>query len=186
MTRLPPRTLTVRVDYREKLRYRIRFPTNVRWWFNGASCLVAVKVAIAQLDTGDYAVYDRKERCVACIEKKGSMSELRTNLLTADHRRLVAEWRRLQLIPYRGVLLTFPWRDFFHATMYVPEPVRILDRLQRDCARFGLDLLICPPGKDNRGVGTFLCHWFLARLQQHQETIDQKWHGGNHGKTRSP
>lgn len=173
MVRLPPRALTVYVDTREKPRHRLRFPANVAWWYNGAPTIVRITPSVCTLTTGDYAVQDRAGQIIACVEKKGSMEELRGNLLTGDHRRLCAEWSRMQLIPYRAVLLTFAFGPLFRATRYVPEPERVLDALVRDCLRYKLGLLHVPAGRDNIGVGLFLCHWFLSALQDWRESQDR-------------
>ncbi len=168
MTRLPPKTLTITVDTREKPRMRVQFPAHLLWYGNGSPTLVTVRAVCATMETADYGV-TLGEQVVAVVERKGSMAECQTNWCSRDRRRLLREWVRIARIPYRALLLDFPTADLFRTTDAVADARRLLDLILKDCGRYGLELLHLPPGETRVRTGEFLARWFLSCLQRYQE-----------------
>ncbi len=173
MVRLPPHKLRIGIDQHERVPHRLEFPRWLRWYGSGggsssASCLIQLEPVVLPLQTADYAVFAGKfgdPNCVvAAVETKRSMSELRTNLLTRDHQRLLREWKRFLRVPYRAVLLDMTATEVFTESSHVPEPMRVLDMLLRDCRRYSLELLLLPPGKTRQRTGEFVARWLLSCL----------------------
>lgn len=101
-----PKELTVLIDRREKR--PLLFPPGF-WWVqpgNGTH-YIRIQTKIKTLPTGDY-VLDKYES-ISALERKGSWSEIHTNVNTKDMRRFNRCLDRLiESVLYPWILLDFP------------------------------------------------------------------------------
>jgi hypothetical protein len=128
-----------------------------------------VKVVARRAETllryGDYVALDERGRAIACAETKRSVGELVTNFLTRDHRRLLREWKRLEEVPYRILLIELSKAELMRKTALLSDPGRLLDAILRDCREFHLELAFWPPGRQRIQTGELLARWFLRCLE---------------------
>lgn len=92
MANILPRELTVLVDNREK--YPVLFPKTLVCWELGKRHMINITAKIAKLDAGDYLLEGYETLCI--IERKGSASEVITNLFTKDQTRQAKSFAKLK------------------------------------------------------------------------------------------
>jgi hypothetical protein len=171
------------VDSREKV--PILFPETISWHPDRTrtECLIAVKTRKDALFAGDYCLEfpdgTRHDR-TCTIERKGSPSEIYSNLFTNDWRRAAKAFERLSRIkslsPYNGAhyLLIEPSQAnlrTFEKEHDLQEGV-LTDRILQVAARFGLNIWWAPhhtlPSARRRlgelMIRTMLAHIFHPRL----------------------
>ena len=113
-------SLRLLIDTEEKI--PLLFPRSILVARGGGSDkprVVMVETERLRLETGDYTLEGHE--ATALVERKGSISELAQNLLTADYRRHRAAFARLSQIPYPYLLL-----EGSPADLLTPHPPRCL------------------------------------------------------------
>ena len=123
------------------------------------------------MDTGDYTLEGHEETCI--VERKGSLTELATNLLMDDYRRADAAFSRLSNStrnPY--LLVECSAAELRTRSKYVHEPARVVDALAAMMERYKLRLILC--GRCNtitqkRTVGDMILRLMLAHAFQKEE-----------------
>lgn len=197
MTKQIPRTVTVNVDSREKTifgvklpegdpdrwlrRVRQLFPGFVRWWAPDARVHnIRIHIARAALETADMALASPWEEA-GLIERKGSMTELYSNVLTGDYRRFRRELERIAATGTRATLLfDFPYGDSRKVTTTIRNPERVLDGVYREIARYKLSHLWPPTARDPRHTGEYCVRWLLAGAYV------RYWNGGTWNQRIEP
>ena len=137
----PPKRLTVQVDSREKIPFL--FPATTSWGEGKNARLVPVHVEVCTLDAGDYRLAEYPTSCV--IERKGTASELWTNLFSKDSERQARAFARLsEAADHAYLFLHAPPHDLIVESTRVPDPAALVHRMAYCIGRFGLHLVILP------------------------------------------
>lgn len=171
MKQQAPRSLTICIDGNEQ--NDLQFPESLVLNWKGQSALIEVKKRKFRFDTGDYYLEGYKEVCIA--ERKGSLSELHTNLFTADETRFRKAVRRL----VGACAVPILWLDIPHAglwtpTDYVDDPAEVVDKLLRTVREFGLTFFWVPPAtteKHAKRNGELLIRTMWSVIQSQPLTI---------------
>lgn len=137
----PPRKITVYVDDREK--DPVLFPVNITWYpsRNGKDvCQVQVVTERKRLRTGDYFLKHFRSTCI--VEKKGSLDEVKDNVLGAGTKRFHAQLDRLRTATrYPYLLLTESFSKMTSPTRWCKDPMRAIGHLLTECTRRNIHLL---------------------------------------------
>jgi hypothetical protein len=153
------RTLTILVDNREQK--CLRFPAYVSFRHLGRSNLWKVAPKLASLRTADYALEGYLR--AGLLERKGDLSELYRNLLTGDRPRFFRELVRMRdTCRHPALFLDMPLAELLKPSRYFVNPEYVLDALFSACQRYGIALLLVPPGRDPTGSGLIVLKWLLA------------------------
>lgn len=136
MKRLPPK-LTIDIDTREK--NPLRFPASVCVLDGSDWRTLPVSTHRVTLSFGDYRLSEYPHLLVA--ERKGSVSELASNLLTDDYARTRRSLERLALgCHYPFILLEENTRSFLSDSTANPD--HLLQRLGEALCTHGLHFLL--------------------------------------------
>lgn len=154
-----PKKITVCVDTREK--HPLIFPPKLPWWrYPDEFSILEVDTKSVELPFGDYCLDGFANVC--CVERKGSLREIATNLLTKDRRRADAAFVRLvegSRHPY--LLLDFTLGQL-RPSRYCDNPHRVLDVLLHYSALRGLSILWS--GSGNTVYGRTLVGEMILRV----------------------
>lgn len=160
----PPRRVSVAIDTREQK--ELKFPGLIRWWPpDGESAIVRLDEEDVKLPTADHVLMEWPD--VACVERKGSMREVQTNLLTRDWKRFRKVLDRMAQFPYSCVFLDFSTTQLWASSRAVKNPERVLDALMRECTVRGISVLWVPPGREPRHSGELVVRWLLNAVYVH-------------------
>jgi hypothetical protein len=169
-----PKILTVLIDTREQ--NPLVFPSTLTWYNGNTRHLFTVRTASSKLPTGDYALAGFEDSSLC--ERKGSMGELRTNLLTKDRARWEGcIYRLTKECVFPWILLDIPQSERRRVTEYVPEPDKVLDALLLNVTTWGVPVYWVEPGKTPltaRHTGEFVVRKLWAGVYAH--------HYNNHPK----
>lgn len=165
MKRKLPSEITVQIDSREKR--PMVFPSSIRVEGEGVSRstkIIKVKTETVMLHAGDYRLKEYPNECV--IERKGSQSELITNLFNVkDMQRQARAFNKLAENSNHPILMIecSPQQILTQCT-HLKHPDILLDRLYRIAKKFGLEILWMPSAYSitaRRQIGKFLIHVML-------------------------
>jgi hypothetical protein len=170
--RQPPREVTVLVDTNEQ--NALKFPETIRWEYRRKSYLLHVKTEEYPLTksrglAGDYTLKGWEK--LTAVERKGSLTELKQNLLTNDRIRFRKALRRLADLKYPWLFLDMPVSGVFRPTRYVKDPEAVIDRLFKTVAEFRIPLLWVPPSRSvvmSRSSGEFVVRALWQSVVQHE------------------
>lgn len=136
----PPRTLTVLIDSREKK--PLCFPAVLRHYPNRGSSrakLIPIRSFRVKLPAGDYALKGHRSCCL--LERKGSIEEVASNLLTNDYARFRAALERLAASCTYPYLLIDESLARMNRSSWVEQPDRVLQFLISETTSLGIRLL---------------------------------------------
>lgn len=159
-----PRTITVLIDSRE--RFPLLFPKNLEYYTGPRSRrkVIEVREKRCTMSEGDYAIAGLERHCL--IERKGSLRELHSNLMTRDRGRFLRAIERMVAateVPY--LLLDMSPADMFRATKEVENPYRVFDCLGQVVAQYGLRMWYagnCKHHTARRNLGSQVLRTILA------------------------
>lgn len=127
------------VDTREK--NRVLFPAQMQWGdHRGWRKIFRVQTEAATLKTGDYMM---QGYAGCCVERKGSLSELNSNVNSKDAARFLRCLKRLSGVSHPYILLDFPLNQL-QRNEYVRDGALVMDRLYRTMQQHGIGLLWVP------------------------------------------
>lgn len=143
-----PQSLDLIIDSNEQ--DPLLFPDQFVWWrYPDHVHTIRLNKIRERLPFGDYAFKGLAN--VACVERKGCLSEINKNLLSRDRRRANAAFRKL----VEGSKHPFLWLDFTIGMAlndkYVDNPSRTLDILYHYAASRGLSIIWAGPGTTTYG-----------------------------------
>lgn len=142
MIQLPPKTLTILVDDREK--DVTPFPKTFIWNdAYGKGHLIKLKTKKKRLSAGDFQV-EGYEHIVA-LERKKNSKELWQNLCTKDRGRFNEALQRMVgevQVPLLFVQVSLS--ELTRPTEYCPDPILMVDRLICTCIREGVLVYFAP------------------------------------------
>lgn len=167
MQKTLPKVLTVRIDTREQ--NPLVFPSTLTWHHGRTRHLFTIRTTSSKLPTGDYALAGFEE--VSLCERKGSIRELRTNLLTKDRARWEGcVYRLTHECIYPWILLDIPYSELRTVTEYVPEPDAVVDDLLLNLTTWGVPMFWIEPGRTPvtaRRTGEFVVRKLWAGVYAH-------------------
>jgi len=158
-----PREITILIDSREQR--PLLFPSTVEWHrVRGRKPhTIFVKTKRVALPAGDYVLEGYDE---AIIERKGSLRELASNLLSDDHRRAKAAFLKLvEATDHPYLLLDCDLGELMTPSANVPDAKIVLDCLLDLTQGMGIRLLIvggCKAAPARRRLGEFVIRLLLA------------------------
>jgi len=140
-----PKKVTVLVDSREQK--PLVFPKSIAWVGDGRETQISLSLRVVRLDYGDYAL-EGYEDC-GVVERKGSLSELFSNLFTTDLGRQAKSFRKLVdycMYPYlllegNPAALYRTAKDYRGVPEELREPGYVVDVLLRTLGAYGIQLL---------------------------------------------
>lgn len=145
MKRLLPKAVTIQIDSREQYPFPYAKMGVFKWYPNPHSCtpiLLQIKTEVVTLPEGDYCLKGLDTRCI--VERKGSLGELTTNLLTADYLRASNAFGRLRSATAHPWLVIEGSLSELSTPITlkrnVPDPARVRDALHRAASLFNLQL----------------------------------------------
>lgn len=158
--------LTVVVDSREK--QPLVFPSRMEWtdtrWRRH---LLDIETETRTVDAGDYYIDGYED--IIRIERKGSISEVRNNLIGADKRRALSALGRFQKsCKYPYLYIDESLIGFNRKSQYVQFPDGVQDFLFRELAARGISLLWLPDQSSMLGkrlIGETLLRIMWAHIQ---------------------
>lgn len=115
------RQIEIVIDSREKV--PLLFPATLR--VNDVGRVLAT--SRSTLQTGDYSLAGSPTGCV--VERKGSISEIASNLLSPDKARQLRAFDRLASCACPILVVEQAPSDFLRPSKYVPDPAAALDAL---------------------------------------------------------
>ncbi len=163
----PPKKLTVLVDSREQ--FPLLFPATVLYFPSRGLRpyhLIHIKTKVNRMETGDYALEGYKSTCI--IERKGSQSELATNMCSKDYMRSHRAFVRLILEtdhPYI-VLEETPAGLFPAEHANRPNPDRVVDAFIREVCDLKIPLIFAGRAR-SPGHRRKLGHFILKIMLYH-------------------
>lgn len=145
MRRQLPKSVTIQVDTREQYPFPFDKMGTFAWYPDPLSdqpLILQIKVEPATMPEGDYCLKGLGPRCI--VERKSGLSELTTNLLTADWARTSSAYGRL------CAATANPWLVVegsiselatpLHVRRNVPHPARVRDALNRAASLHNLQV----------------------------------------------
>lgn len=180
--RQPPKVVTVEVDSREQR--VVPFPTVLQWWGPDRNPrLITVKRKLGvTLPTGDFRLTMNGTHAI--VERKGSVRELSTNLLTDDWTRFSKVLDRMAEFKYKVIYLDFAWAEFWRPSVNVQCPQQVLDALIRETLRRDIGLLWYPQTGGSLRGETIL-RWFLGTAYwTHLHEEASEWQAARLGMQR--
>ena len=165
-----PHEITILVDSREKC--PLLFPAILRYADQGGTIhAVHLKTARAALEVGDYCIQGYP--LCGVVERKGSVREVCSNLLTGDRRRATSAFLRLGTSQVPVLLLDFHIQDFFpddpaEAVNACNALGRLLD-LPGKCGKAVHVVAAggCKSAGSRRKLGAFVATLLLRALEWH-------------------
>lgn len=145
MKQLPPKTLTVLIDTREK--DKTPFPKTIVWNDSqGNAHLIRVKEKAARLDAGDFQLEGYEG--ITAVERKKNSKELWQNLITKDRFRFHKALGRLrESTQYPVLFVQASLRELHSPTESCPDPALMMDRLITTCINAEIPVYFTPPVK---------------------------------------
>lgn len=157
---------TIMVDSREKI--PLRFPKSLELFDVkiGKVRRVLLETRVDRLDAGDYTLKGFEGQVV--VERKGSLREIYTNLLTGDAGRQVRAFDKLRQVEARALFLEMPPTDVVaKPSQEVPSPGGAFSLLMQMCRHFGMDVLWAPSLKSSQSKiisGTLVAHYLIGTV----------------------
>jgi hypothetical protein len=163
---LSPTHYTIIVDTREGR--PLHFPATLEV-YDRLLCKIT-KVTLQEkkvgLSEGDYSLEGFESQVV--VERKGSLREIYSNLLTNDVHRQLKVFQRLQNIPHRALFIeTPPSQILAKPSAEVPHPGAAMSILVQMCRVYHLDLLWMPPATSATAKlvgGTLVAHYLIGTI----------------------
>jgi ERCC4-type nuclease len=165
VARKPPKSITVLVDSREQ--HPLLFPESTTWYpyrHIQDPYLIHVETKVKELVSGDYCLEDHDGSCL--IERKGSFSELCSNLWSKDYKRAHGALERFsQASDHPYLLLEESVSNMMQGVRYLDTPAELIfDAFL--CELMDLGIQIIWTGKRasvaaTRSVGTMILHVML-------------------------
>lgn len=151
--------VTVLIDAPNREKKALRFPRSISVTWQGRRKIYSVRTRRVLLGTADYRL-DVENSALA--ERKGSLTELRQNLFSADRRRFLAELERLAAWPGPTCLfLDIPAGQINRRTRWLRNPTEVFDELIVVAQQYGLQVLWVPPSARVLQSGSLLLRWLL-------------------------
>jgi hypothetical protein len=159
-----PKKIIVDIDGNETK--PLEFPSSLFWWDPyRRSHLIRVETVKRRIPSGDYAIRGYERLCL--VERKGSSSELVTNLFTQDRYRFTQAWTRfVKATKHPILLLDMPLT--MKRNEYCREPDQVLDALFGLVAVDGVHIVWMPPCSNPKRTGDRLLRlmWQCIYYQQ--------------------
>ena len=166
-----PKTVTVLIDSREKSTKAIEFPRTLLVPGDRGYGTHSVRISTVkkELKTGDYMLASasgkpflaKDGRPASACERKGSVSELNTNLNSNDRQRALRAWDRMAAeIAHPFALFDFKLHECYAPKTYMKMPTLVISQMFRELAlRADMPVLWLPPAAKPVRVGEMLLHY---------------------------
>jgi len=159
-----PNEIVIVADTRE--RYPLLFPKTIACWELGKRKIVKVKKKKEKLETGDYLLENYSH--LGIVERKGSVSEISSNLFSSDSARQLRAFSRLQkTCKYPILFLEMNPYQLLKGPYHMPgvDSSILLSKLMVVLSRYYFHLLWFPWAKSTTGrllAGEVILHLLLS------------------------